>query len=60
MNRKDAIYFAGLMEDFLHIPSFVCEMIENKLIEEKYEEIIKYIIQRKREIENEVKEGNDE
>ena len=51
MNKKDAIYFAGLMEDFLDLPSFICEMIENNLIEEKYKEVIEYIIMRKKEIE---------
>ena len=58
MNRKDAIYFAGLMEDFLDVPSFVCETIESCLIDEKYKEVIEYIIMRKKEIEK--LEGKDE
>lgn len=49
MNQKDAIYFASLMEDFLNIPSFVCEMIEKNLIDEKYKEVIEFIITRKKE-----------
>ena len=48
MNKEDAIYFAGLMEDYLHIPSFLCETIEKKIIDEKYKEVIEYIIQRKK------------
>lgn len=50
MNREEAIYFAGLMESYLNIPSFICEIIEYKLIEGKYQEVIEYIIQRKREL----------
>lgn len=52
MNKEDAIYFAGLMEDYLHIPSFLCETIEKNLIDKKYKEVIEYIIQRKKEIDN--------
>ena len=51
MDKNDAIKFAGLMEDYLEIPSFVCELIEKKLTEGKYEEVIKYIITRKDELE---------
>ena len=53
MDKKNAIRFAGLMEDYLNIPSFVCEYIEKALMEERYEEIIDYIIQRRNEIEGE-------
>lgn len=53
MNREDAIYFAGIMEDFLDIPSMVCETIESLLVSEKYKEVIDFIIMRKREIDNE-------
>lgn len=52
MNKENAIYFAGLMEDYLHIPSFLCETIEKNLIDKKYKEVIEYIIQRKKEIKN--------
>lgn len=52
MNKENAIYFAGLMEDYLHIPSFLCEIIEKNLINKKYKEVIEYIIQRKKEIDN--------
>ena len=52
MNKENAIYFAGLMEDYLHIPSFLCETIEKNLIDKKYKEVIEYIIQRKKEIDN--------
>lgn len=51
MNKEMAIEFAGLMEDYLNIPSFVCEYIEQALISEKYEEVINYILQRRKEIE---------
>ena len=44
--------FAGLMEDYLKIPSLVCELIERKLLEGNYEEVIKYVVQRKKEIAN--------
>lgn len=53
MIKEEAIYFAGLMASYLDIPSFVCEIIEKKLIEGKYQEVIEYIIQRKRELEYE-------
>lgn len=55
MNREDAIYFAGLMEDYLNIPSFVCEIIEKKLQEGKYQEVVEFIIRRKKELKS--KEG---
>lgn len=58
MNKEDSIYFAGLMEDYLNIPSFVCEIIEKKLQEGKYQEVIEYIIQRKQELKE--KESNYE
>lgn len=50
MNKEDAISFASLMEDYLKIPSFVCEYIEQALIDGKYKEVIEYIIQRRNEI----------
>lgn len=50
MDSNDAIMFAGLMEDFLNIPSLVCELIEKKLTEGKYEEVIRYIIERKKKM----------
>ena len=31
MKIEDARYFSGLMEDYLDIPAFICETIENKL-----------------------------
>ena len=49
MSREEAIYLAGQLEDFLHIPSFVCEYLQKDLEEEKYKEVIEYIIQRKNE-----------
>jgi hypothetical protein len=50
MDSNDAIMFAGLMEDFLNVPSLVCELIEKKLTEGKYEEVIRYIIERKKKM----------
>ena len=55
MNKENAIKFAGLMEDYLNIPSFVCEYIEKALIDGRYKEIIEYIIQRR----NELEKGSD-
>lgn len=55
MDKNEARKFAGLMEDYLEIPSFVCELIEEKLTEGKYEEVIKYIIARKDELNNQRK-----
>lgn len=52
LDKNEAREFAGLMEDYLDIPSFVCELIEQKLTEGKYEEVIKYIIQRRKELKN--------
>lgn len=51
MKKEDAIYFAGLMEDYLQIPSMYCELIEKKLIENKYEEVISFIISRRKQLE---------
>lgn len=52
MNDREAIRFAGLMEDYLNIPSFVCEYIEQLLKDNKYKEVVEYIIQRRNEIES--------
>lgn len=54
MNKEKAICFAGLMESYLNIPSFVCELIEKKLIEGKSEEVIEYIVNRKAELNEKV------
>lgn len=51
MNKENAIKFAGLMEDYLNIPSFVCEYIAKALIDGSYREVIEYIIQRRTELE---------
>ena len=52
MNKEEAISFAGLMEEYLNIPSFVCEMIQQQLEENKYKEVIEYVIQRRNELES--------
>ena len=52
MNKERAIYFAGLMKEYLNIPSCVCENIENELINEKYNKVINYVIDRRKELEN--------
>ena len=52
MNKEELIRFAGLMEDYLNIPSFVCEMIEQQLEENKYKEVVEYVVQRRNEIES--------
>ena len=50
MDKNDARYFAGMMEEFLEIPSFVCETIEQRLMVGKYEEVCKFIVNRHREL----------
>lgn len=50
MDKSNARIFTCLVADPLDLPSFVCEMIEQKLIEGKYEEVVNYCIQRKKEI----------
>lgn len=52
MSEENRIKFAGLMEEYLNIPSFVCELIEKQLQNKKYKEVIEYIVQRRNEIEN--------
>lgn len=52
MSKENRIKFAGLMEEYLNIPSFVCELIEKQLQDNKYKEVIEYIVQRRNEIEN--------
>ena len=52
MNKEEAIRFAGLMEEYLHIPSFVCEMIQDQLENNNYKEVVEYVIQRRNEIES--------
>ena len=52
MSEENRIRFAGLMEAYLNIPSFVCELIEKQLQDNKYKEVIEYIVQRRNEIEN--------
>ena len=59
MNKENAIKFASLMEDYLNIPAFLCERIEKKLKENKYEEVIEFIIYRRKELEKWLK-ANDE
>ena len=36
----------------LHIPSFVCEMIQDQLENNNYKEVVEYVIQRRNEIES--------
>ena len=57
MKIEDARYFAGLMEDYLEIPAFICEKIENKLTNEEYKDVIEFIIERKKVL-NEEREEN--
>ena len=56
MNKEEAIYFAGLMGFYLNIPSFVCENIEKKLIDENYKEVIEFIINRAKELKEKQKD----
>ena len=50
MNKEDAVFFAGEMEDFLDIPSMFCEKIETMLTEGKAMEVCEYIVRRRREL----------
>lgn len=50
MNANDAQYFAGLCEDWINIPAFVCEVIESKLVNGEYLDVLEYIVQRHKEI----------
>lgn len=50
MNKEDAVFFAGQMEDFLDIPSMFCEKIEKMLVEGKAMEVCDYIVRRRREL----------
>ena len=52
MSEENRIRFAGLMEEYLNIPSFVCELIEKQLQDNKYKEVVEYVVQRRNEIEN--------
>ena len=56
MNLKDVRYFVGLMEDYLEIPAFICEKIENKLVNEEYKDVIEFIIKRKKVLNEEREE----
>lgn len=60
MNLNDAMYFAGLMEDYLEIPAFICENIENKLANEEYKDVIEFIIKRKKVLNEEREEDKNE
>lgn len=50
MNKDDAVFFAGQMEDFLDIPSMFCEKIEKMLNEGKAMEVCEYIVRRRMEL----------
>lgn len=51
MEQATARAFAGLMEDYLHLPGFMCEKIEARLLEGHFEEVIQYVVDRRKEIE---------
>lgn len=57
MNKTDAVFFAGQMEDFLDIPSMFCQKIETMLTEGKAMEVCEYIVLRRRELVKENKGG---
>ena len=52
MEKSTARQFVCLMADYLDIPSFVCEKMESQLIKGNYEDVINFIVKRKREIQN--------
>ena len=49
MNEQDARLLAGQLQDWVRIPSFVCEMIEDRLANGKYEEVCNFIVRRIKE-----------
>ena len=50
MNKEDAMFFAGEMEDFLDIPAMLCEAIQKRLEQGKYKEVCEFIVRRRKEI----------
>jgi len=48
MKKAEIREFVGLMEDYLHIPSSICEVMEDKLLHKKYPEVIGYIVSRRK------------
>lgn len=57
MNKEEILKFTAIMGEFLDLPAFVCEVMEAKLEKGKYEEVCKYIVKRKKELEE--SNGND-
>lgn len=51
MEKHTARQFVCLMADYLDIPSFICEKMESQLIKGNYEDVITFIVERKKEIE---------
>lgn len=51
MERKDAKYFASQMEGILDIPAFMCEAIEEALVNGDFKSVCNFILGRLREIE---------
>ena len=49
MTKQDARDFAGRMEDILNIPAFVCEKMEQELIDGKFESVCIFILNRLKE-----------
>ena len=52
MEKGIARQFTCLMADYLDIPSFVCEKMESQLINGNYEDVINFVVKRKKEIED--------
>lgn len=50
VNSDIARAFACLMEDYLDIPSFVCEKIEQCILKDKCDEVIEFVVKRKKEL----------
>lgn len=50
MNKEDAQFFAGEMENFLDIPSMLCESVESLLTQGRYKEVCDFILRRRKEI----------
>ena len=54
MKKAKIQEFVGLMEDYLHIPSSMCEVLEDKLLHKKYPEVIEYIVSRRKVYQDEL------
>ena len=53
MEKSDARVFAGAMEDLLDIPSFLCEAIEAYLVNDRYQDVCEFVVNRLKTLQDE-------